>query len=291
MNQVTLLDTPFDCLTQAEVLGAIKQRIEKGKRTRIVTINPEFLLEAQRNSEFKEVLKTADLHLADGIGILWATHLLQIKPIFPKLYKAIPRAYSLYQCLYTLLLLPFTKKVSKDPLPERVTGSDLFLPLIQQLTKNKERIFLLGAAPGVAEKTARMIKAQVNEVDIAGYYSGSTQKEDAQKIITIINDSKATALFVAYQFPAQDIWIAQYLSRLHQIKVAIGVGGTFDFIAGTSHIEHNNNRTKRAPHWMRTLNLEWLWRLITQPYRWKRIFNATFKFIKLVLKEKTQSGS
>lgn len=286
MNQVTLLDIPFDCLTQTQVLRTIEQRIEEGKQTRIVTINPEFLLESQRNTEFKEVLKTADLHLADGIGILWATHLLQLKPLLPGIYKVIPKVYSVFQCFYTLLLLPFTKRVSKDPLPERVTGSDLFIPLIKQLAQNQQRIFLLGAAPGVAGKTAQMIKSQVNGVDIVGYYSGSPQKDEAQKIISIINDSKATALFVAYQFPAQDIWIAQYLPRMHQIKVAIGVGGTFDFIAGTSHIQHTTSKTKRAPNWIRRLNLEWLWRLITQPYRWQRIFSATFLFIKTILKTK-----
>lgn len=283
MNTVTLLDIPFDSLTQAQVLALIKKRLQANKTTRIVTINPEFLLEAARNSEFKEVLKSADLHLADGIGILWATHFLALKPVFPKLYRVIPRLYSLYQCFYTLLLLPFTKIVTTGPLPERVTGSDLFLPLVKELASSNERIFLLGGAPGVAEKTAHILKSQINNLEVAGYYSGSPKKDDAQKIIAIINDSKATALFVAFQFPAQDIWIAQYLPRLHQVKIAIGIGGTFDFITGSSHIAHGNTNTKRAPHWMRKLNLEWLWRLITQPYRWKRILKATFLFIKTIL--------
>ncbi len=286
MNEVTLLDIPFDSITQAQVLALVKLRLEEKKTTRIVTINPEFLLEAERNSDFKEVLKSADLHLADGIGILWATHFLAIKPLFPKLYRAIPRLYSLYQCFYTLALLPFTKKVTRNPLPERVTGSDLFIPLAQQLATTNQRIFLLGGADGVAEKTAKILQSQINTIEIAGYYSGSPKKEDAQKIIAIINDSKATALFVAFQFPAQDIWIAHHLPRLHQVKMAIGVGGTFDFITGSSHIAHGNTNTKRAPHWMRKLNLEWLWRLITQPYRWKRIFNATIKFIKKVYQAK-----
>lgn len=286
MNVATLLDIPFDSITQTQVLALIKQRLEEQKTTRIVTINPEFLLEAERNSEFKEVLKSADLHLADGIGILWATHFLAIKPLFPKLYRAFPKLYSLYQCFYTLVLLPFTKKVTHNPLPERVTGSDLFIPLAQQLAATNQRIFLLGGAEGVAEKTAQILQSQINNIEIAGYYSGSPKKDDAQKIIAIINDSKATALFVAFQFPAQDIWIAHYLPRLHQVKMAIGVGGTFDFITGSSHIAHGNTNTKRAPHWMRKLNLEWLWRLITQPYRWKRIFNATVKFIKRVYRAK-----
>lgn len=197
MNVVTLLDIPFDCITQTQVLALIKQRLEEEKTTRIVTINPEFLLEAERNSKFKEVLKSADLHLADGIGILWATHFLAIKPLFPKLYRAIPRLYSLYQCFYTLALLPFTKKVTRNPLPERVTGSDLFIPLAQELAAANQRIFLLGGADGVAEKTAKILQSQINNIEITGYYSGSPKKEDAQKIMAIINDSKATALFVA----------------------------------------------------------------------------------------------
>lgn len=289
MKDVKLLDIPFDAITQAETLALIETRIKQGTHTRIATINPEFVLEAQRNPEFKHALQSAHLHLADGIGILWATHFLNIQPAFPRLYKLIPRIYSLWQCIYTLGLLPFTKRVSRNPLPERVTGSDLFIPLIAKLSELNERIFLLGGAPGVGEKTAQILQQKIPNLKIVGYYPGSPHKEDAQKIIAIINDSKATTLFVAFQFPAQDIWIAQYMPRMHQLKVAMGVGGTFDFIAGTSHLKHADTKTKRAPGWIRKLNLEWLWRLITQPYRWKRITKATIIFIKTIYNHKQQS--
>lgn len=291
MNDVKLLGIPFDAITQTETLSIVEDRIRKRVHTRIATINPEFVLEAQKNPEFKQALTSADLHLADGIGILWATHFLNIQPTFPKLYKLLPSIYSLWQCIYTLVLLPFTKRVSRNPLPERVTGSDLFIPLITKLATLNERIFLLGAAPGVGEKTAQILQQKIPNLQIAGYYPGSPHKDDAQKIIAIINDSKATALFVAFQFPAQDIWIAQYLPRMHQLKVAIGVGGAFDFIAGTSHLNHSGTKTKRAPQWIRRLNLEWFWRLITQPYRWKRIFQATIKFIYQVHKDKVKHYS
>ncbi len=286
MSLVQLFDIPFDALDQKQTLGLIAQRILDNQNTRIVTINPEFVLEALKNSEFKKTLQTADIHLADGIGILWATHYLAIKPRFPRLYKLLPRLYSFWQCIYSLILIPFTKKVTHSILPARVTGSDLFVPLVKQLAKTNQRIFLLGGGPSVAEKTATKLKEQIPELVVAGYYSGSPSKEEAQKIMAIINDSKATALFVAFQFPAQDNWIATYLPRMPGLKLAIGVGGAFDFIAGSSHIEHKGTKTKRAPHWMRKLNLEWLWRLITQPYRWKRIFNATLKFIRIIYQEK-----
>ncbi len=286
MTDIKLLDIPFDPVTQAEALDLIESRIKQGKHTRIATINPEFVLEAQKNPDFKQALKSADLRLADGIGILWATHFLNIQPAFPKLYKVIPGLYGLWQCVYTLGLLPFTKRVVRNPLPERVTGSDLFIPLITKLSELNERIFLLGGAPGVGEKTAQILQQKIPNLQVAGYYPGSPHKDEAQKIIAIINDSKATALFVAFQFPAQDIWIAQYMPRMHQLKVAIGVGGAFDFIAGTSHLNHSGTKTKRAPPWIRRLNLEWFWRLITQPYRWKRIFQATFSFIRACLQER-----
>lgn len=283
---IHLLNIPFDPIDQRTTINIITERLQSGEVTRIVTINPEFILEAEKNPQFKKTLQSADLHLADGIGILWATHYLQMKPLFPRVYKKYPRAYALWQCIYTLLLIPFTSRVTKNPLPERVTGSDLFLPLIDLLAKTQQKIFLLGGAPGVGEKTAKVLKERIPQAEIVGYYAGSPNQEDAQKIIAIINDSKATALFVAFQFPAQDIWIANQLGRLPLIKVAMGVGGTFDFIAGTGHIDHANAKAKRAPQWMRRMHLEWLWRLVTQPYRWRRIGRATWGFVKRTWEEK-----
>ncbi len=284
-STITLFDIPLDPYTQQEAVQTIVGRVEQGHKSRVVTINPEFILESLKNTQFKKVLQTADLHFADGIGILWATHFLARKPLFPWLYRLIKPLYVFWQLSYSLFLIPFTKSVTRHPLPERVTGSDLFLPLIEALSKNNERIFLLGGAHGVGEKTAQKLKELVPGIHIAGLFPGSPQAEEASKIMHIINDSKATVLFVAFQFPAQDIWIAEHFHKLHHVKLAMGVGGTFDFIAKTAHIAHKGFRAKRAPGLLRKMNLEWFWRLITQPFRFIRILRATFMFIGKVWRE------
>jgi len=103
---------------------------------------------------------------------------------------------------------------------------------------------------------------------------------DADQIIQAVNTSGAKLLLVAYGAPKQDLWIAKHLSKMPTVRVAIGVGGTFDFLSGT---------IKRAPRWLRSLGLEWLWRLILQPWRIKRIWTAVVIFPMLVLMSKKQN--
>ncbi|MBI4836231.1 MAG: WecB/TagA/CpsF family glycosyltransferase [Candidatus Abawacabacteria bacterium] len=280
---VSLFDIPFDPLTQAQTLAIITDRLEQGKSTRIVTINPEFVLTAEKNPEFKQVLQTADLHLADGAGILWATNFL--KKITNYELRITNWIGVTLELIVSLLLFPFFPKRYQDPLPERVTGSDLFAPLMNLLAQKSQSIFLLGAAPGVAEAVANQFRIQHSAFRIHTY-SGSPNESDAHHIIKLINDSQASALFVAFQFPKQDTWIAEHLVKMPTIKVAMGVGGTFDFIVGGKHVGYGKFKARRAPQLFRNLHLEWLWRLVTQPYRLKRIFRATFGFIWKVYKEK-----
>jgi len=288
-SPVSLFDIPFDPYTQKEAIQAIADRVKAQHKTRVVTINPEFVMESIINAQFKNVLQTADIHLADGIGILWATHFLARKPLFPALYRLTKPLYIFWQLCYSLFLIPFSSRVTRGPLPERVTGSDLFLPLVDELSKHEQKIFLLGGAQGVAEKTTQKLQELFSNIHIVGFFPGSPRAEEVNKIIHIINDSKATVLFVAFQFPAQDIWIAEHFHKLHHVKLAMGVGGTFDFIAKTSHIAHKGFKAKRAPGLLRRMNLEWFWRLITQPFRFIRIMRATFVFIGKVWREKLKN--
>jgi len=106
-------------------------------------------------------------------------------------------------------------------------------------------------------------------VKIAGTFAGSPSQEEDVNIRKLIDQSEAKILFVAFGAPKQEMWIARNLAHLKHIKVVMGVGGAFDFISGT---------IKRAPYWMRRIGVEWLYRLIKQPSRIGRIFNATIKF-------------
>ena len=146
-------------------------------------------------------------------------------------------------------------------LPERVTGSDGVPLIAERAAAEGWRLFFLGAAPGVAAEAARRLIARHPALQIVGVESGSPAPGEEDALITQINASGADILFVAYGAPNQDKWIARNLARLRP-RVAMGVGGSLDFIAGV---------TQRAPPWMRRLGIEWLHRLLSQPWRWRRM--------------------
>ena len=148
------------------------------------------------------------------------------------------------------------------PLPERVAGSALVYRLAEQAAQYGWRLFLLGAAPGVADEAAARFQDLYPDLEIAGTYAGSPDMAQNTSIVTFINQSKADLLFVAYGAPNQDKWIARNQEALSTVRLALGVGGSLDFVTG---------RSQRAPEWVQNLGLEWLYRLIKEPWRWRRM--------------------
>ncbi|MBU1445940.1 WecB/TagA/CpsF family glycosyltransferase, partial [Patescibacteria group bacterium] len=202
------------------------------------------------------------LNIPDGIGILWAaTHIVAKNT---KLHA-----------LLSLPLIAISPNKFKQALRERVTGIDLVQKIAERASIHGSKLFLLGAAPGIAEIAGEKLGSKYQNLKIAGTFAGSPHKNDCENIINLINRSGADILFVAYGAPAQEMWIAKNLHKLTTVKIAAGIGGSFDFIAG---------KYKRAPRWMQTLGLEWFYRLIKQPSRWRRIYNATVKFPTKIIK-------
>jgi N-acetylglucosaminyldiphosphoundecaprenol N-acetyl-beta-D-mannosaminyltransferase len=191
----------------------------------VVTVNTEFVMAAQHDSDFREAINGAALVIADGIGIVWASYL------------------------------------SKTHVPERITGIDTVTALAKRCAASGYRMYLLGAAPGVAEQAAARLQAIAPGLAIAGTHAGSPAPAEEDAIIERIRVANADVLCVAYGAPAQDLWIYRNLARL-PVAVAMGVGGAFDFLAG---------RQRRAPRIMQRLGLEWLYRLYREPWRWKRM--------------------
>jgi N-acetylglucosaminyldiphosphoundecaprenol N-acetyl-beta-D-mannosaminyltransferase len=161
-----------------------------------------------------------------------------------------------------------------QPLRERVCGSDL-VPLLSLLAAECDwSVFLLGAGPGVAEQAAGRLISLVPGLHLAGAYSGSPSLHDEEAVIARVRLESPDMLFVAYGVPSEEKWIARNLQRLG-VPLVIGVGGALDFVAGA---------VPRAPRAMRSLGLEWLYRLNRQPWRWRRML-ALPKFAALVLAE------
>lgn len=265
VNRIYITEIAFDRVTRQEALKKILAFLKTNKQHFVTTPNPEFLVEANKNAEFKKVLQSADLSVPDGIGILWAATFLKVKS--EKL-----KVKNLWNVVKTLSWALFSPKRIRKVLPERVCGSDLFLDLCREF---EGKIFLLGASEGIAKKTAKILKQRFPQIKIVGTFAGSPKKEEEQMITEKIQHSEAELLFVAYGSPKQELWIKRNLKKMPKVKVAMGIGGSFDFVAG---------RQKRAPKIMQKLGLEWLWRLIREPKRWKRIWNATVVFIRIIVK-------
>jgi N-acetylglucosaminyldiphosphoundecaprenol N-acetyl-beta-D-mannosaminyltransferase len=238
-----ILGVPVDAVTFDGLLESIAHWIANGDRLyQVCTISPEFVMIAQDDPDFRQVLRSADLCVADGIGLLFAARYLG------------------------------------RPLPQRVTGSDSVPLIAQRAAQAGWKLFLLGAAPGVAEQAAQALVESYPGLHIAGTYAGSPSRGEEDAIIERINDSGADILFAAYGAPRQDQWIARNRERL-KVHVAMGVGGTFDFIAGV---------VPRAPLWMRRLALEWLYRLYQQPWRWRRMLRLP-RFVWAVIWHREQA--
>ena len=162
-------------------------------------------------------------------------------------------------------------------LDERVTGSDAIYRLSERAAGQGWRVFYLGAAAGVAERAAAELGRLYPGLRVAGTFAGSPADGDWAQIRHRLAAARADLLFVAYGHPRQDIWIHQHRREL-PVAVAMGVGGAFDFVAGV---------TPRAPLWMQRLGLEWLFRLVRQPWRWRRMTTLPL-FVLLVLLQRVR---
>jgi N-acetylglucosaminyldiphosphoundecaprenol N-acetyl-beta-D-mannosaminyltransferase len=165
-------------------------------------------------------------------------------------------------------------------LKRRVTGSDGIHEVARHSANRGYRVFLLGAAPGVAERTAQRLQAEHRELQVVGTHAGSPNQDDSEVVISRIKAVSPDLLLVAYGVPAEERWIATYGECLG-VPVMMGVGGTFDFIAGV---------IPRAPTWMRKAGLEWLYRLIREPWRWRRQM-ALPRFVALVALQRLRGRS
>ncbi|BCS80574.1 polysaccharide pyruvyl transferase CsaB [Anaerocellum diazotrophicum] len=173
----------------------------------------------------------------------------------------------------------WASKYFGEKLYERVTGFDLMMSLMTVLEKKGAKVFLLGAKPGVAEKAKENLLKQFRSLEICGVYHGYFSEEENDTVVEIINSSKPDVLFVAMGMKRQEEWIYKNKKKL-KCKLIMGVGGSLDVLSG---------EVKRAPKMFQKLGLEWFYRLITQPWRFKRMLVLP-KFVFIVLKIRIFGG-
>ncbi|MBI4363681.1 MAG: WecB/TagA/CpsF family glycosyltransferase [Candidatus Doudnabacteria bacterium] len=249
-----------DDMSKEETLEIIKEFVQSGKPHLIVTTYSEFVVFAQKDENYKKVLNSADLSLPDGIGILWAAKFLSLQP-------------TTYNLLTSLLAIIFNPKYIRSVIREQVTGSHLIWDIAGLASEKKYSLALVGGADSVAALTANELKKKFPDLKVNLVVSGNQFDE---QLVGEIAVSNSDILLIAYSPPRQETWLSENLQKLN-VKVAMGLGGTFDYIA---------KKRPKAPKIMHYMGLEWLWRLITQPYRVKRIWNAVPVFIFKVYKYK-----
>lgn len=267
-KRVRVLDIPIDDVTQSQAMERIAAAIASKLPNQITTVNPEFVMAALHEKPFKTVLQTAELNVADGIGIRAAAMYLRLPRPRWQLGTLI---VGLLQGVYVGCCVLFRLSAINKPLRETVTGIDLTTQLSQAAAINGWRIYLIGGQPGVAKATATQLRADYPSIQIIAAEEGltpnSTPAEEAA-LVDRVSRARPDILLVAFGAPKQDLFIAKHKHTLG-VPVMMGVGGSFDFIIG---------RAQRSPIWLRQIGLEWLWRLFTQPWRLRRIATATVAF-------------
>tara|TARA_B100001093_G_scaffold315132_1_gene300659 strand:+ start:39 stop:782 length:744 start_codon:yes stop_codon:yes gene_type:complete len=242
MNRVTILNTTIDNLTMDQTLGLIEKKISQKAHVHHAVVNAGKIVEMQSDSQLRQSVNSSDVINADGQAVVWASKLLG------------------------------------EGLEERVTGIDLMINLVKLAYEKNYKIFFLGAQQKVLLELINIYSSKYSKDIIAGFRNGYFKKEEEKDIAKQIASSGANILFVAISSPTKENFLYTHRELLSEVNFIMGVGGSFDVIAG---------KVKRAPLWLQAIGMEWLYRLYQEPKRmWRRYLIGNSKFILLVLREK-----
>ena len=238
--KINFLNIPIDAITMQETLERVENAIIANKQIHHTVVNAGKVVLMQTDKELAKSVIDADIINADGKAVVWAANFLGQK------------------------------------LPERVSGIDLMEELVKRSFEKGYKCFFLGATQDVVNRLVEIYKEQYSDDIIAGYRNGYFEKNEEEQIAKEISDSGANMLFVAITSPKKEIFLNTYKNQLQNVNFIMGVGGSFDVIAG---------KVKRAPLWMQNFGMEWLYRVIQEPKRmWKRYLIGNTKFIWLIIK-------
>lgn len=239
---VNFLGIPLDSLTMMETISKVDNAICSNARINHVVINAGKVVSMQTDKQLMESVVSCDIINADGLAIVWASRFLG------------------------------------GYLPERVAGIDLMQELVKLAAEKNYKCFFLGAKEDVVKKVVNIYTQKYGPSIIAGYRNGYFKKEEEEVVARQIADSGAQLLFVAVTSPKKENFMYAHRNLLSKVNFTMGVGGTFDVVAGF---------TKRAPVWMQKIGMEWFFRFMQEPGRlWKRYLIGNSKFIYLVMKQK-----
>ena len=241
---VTLCGIPFENLSQAEARERIASLLLHRHSATVFTPNPQFLAKAQKDPSLAALLRTADLLLPDGVGLTLAARLCG------------------------------------TPLKARLTGIDTAEWLLSYAAAHELSLFLLGAAPTVADRAAEQLRARFPSLRICGthhgYFDKTKDSEENKRLLAKLRQTAPDLLFVCFGFPAQERWIAENAHEIPSLRLSMGLGGAFDVWSG---------KLRRAPRILQRCGLEWLWRALREPRRFPALLGSTAALCRIIVRQ------
>lgn len=271
MSKVDIAGLKVDAITKQDFLAAIEGRLLRKEKTFVITPYSEFLYTCFRSTNALRTFNSADFAIADGIGILWAATYLHIPLTRQSYYGKILQAW--WQVLYSGSAILFNPSYIRRLIPEKIVGADIVWDLCALAERNKLSVYILGGFGDTDKRTAKKFVEQYRHLKIAG---SSNKHIDDPTILDDVRIANPDMLFVAFGPVQQEQWIAENFTRVPGI-LAIGLGGTFDYIAGDKIT---------PPKFFRGTGLEWMFRLITQPSRFMRIKRGVLDLILYLVRYK-----
>lgn len=256
-----ILDIKLDRLTRYQAIDKVADFFNRKSASMICTVNAEFIMNAQENADFKKVLNDKSaINLIDGSGVVWAVNFMHA--YCPNI-KILREIYILLGWCASLIFFPITSALISKKIP-KISGADFVWDICKWASDNDKSIFILGNKegldPNAVQKASLELQTNIYDLKISGTRSSSPDAEFEKEDTELIKKSGADIVFCAFGSPAQELWLSRNLGRTNA-KIGIGLGGTFDFIAGVQ---------KRAPRFISLIGLEWLFRLIRHPRRFRR---------------------
>ncbi|MGE3796043.1 MAG: WecB/TagA/CpsF family glycosyltransferase [Dehalococcoidia bacterium] len=237
-RRVDLFGLPVDALDAGATLDRAFEIADRGAPAQHVALNAAKVVLANRDESLREIIKGCDLVSADGSSVVWASRVL------------------------------------RKPLPERVTGIDLFAALLERAEETGHRVYFLGATQDVLDEMLSRLRMRHPRLQVAGARNGYWDDDD--EVVGAVAAADADFLFLALPSPRKEFWLAEHLERL-SVPFVMGVGGSFDVLAG---------KVQRAPRWVQKAGCEWVWRLGQEPGRmWKRYMVGNSRFVALTVSE------
>ncbi len=262
MKQVNVAGLNITAENKTDLIILLRERAKEKKKTKIFTPYSEFLYAALGDPEILNLLNSAEVSLPDGIGIFWAENFLRLG--LPK-NKYLAWVIIPFQALFVCFALLFFKSFVYKRIPTKIPGSTFIYDLAKISQELKLKVYLAGGFDDTPQIVKQKLTSLYPDLEIVG----TTNKSPAEteEIIREINTLGAEVLMVSFGPLRQEQWIAQHMNDMPSVLLAIGLGGTLDYLAG---------KKIDAPEFFRKHGIEWLFRFFTQPSRFERIMFGTF---------------